>query len=138
MNRTLQTLSPETFAPYGRILQFTEQMSDGWEILITSESPGWRIALLEFDRRSTQTLEHHPHSKESFEPLSGTSLLIVAPYESPDQYEIFLLDQPICLNEKVWHQVISLSDQTKVKITENLEVDCVYHQLATEITPMFL
>lgn len=67
--------------------------------------------------------------------MSGCSLLIVAEHNSPDEFEVFLLDQPVCLNERVWHQVISLSEKTVVKNTENLEVSCVYHELSKSIMP---
>lgn len=132
--KLIKNLSSEAFKPYGDIIDFTEAKYDGWEIIVLSEGPGWRIALLEIDRKSTTTLEHHPKSKESFEPVNGTTLLIAAPYETPDDYEIFLLDRPICLNEKVWHQLICLSDKSSMKITENLEVGCVYHELETVVS----
>lgn len=135
MSKKIQTLSPEAFNKYGTILKFTEKMSDGWEILITSDNPGWRIALLEFSRKSTHVLEYHPKSKESFEPMRGVSLLIVAENSTPQDYEVFLLDEPICLEVGVWHQVISVSEKTLVKITENLNVDCVYYELDHEIEP---
>ncbi|EDY85002.1 hypothetical protein VDG1235_4636 [Verrucomicrobiia bacterium DG1235] len=135
MPKKIETLTVDAFMPFGTLLQFTEKKNDGWEIRVTSESDGWRIALLEFDRRKADTLEYHPHSKESFEPVSGVSLLIVADFDTPDDYRVFLLDQPICLNEQVWHQVISLSEKTMVKITENLEVGCVYHTLDHQIEP---
>jgi len=133
MNCKIQTLNTAAFERYGTILKFTAKMSDGWEILVTSDSPGWRIALLEFSRKTTRKLEYHPDSKESFEPVSGVCLLITAEPETPDAYEVFLLDQPVCLDAGVWHQVISLSDTTLVKITENLDVACVYHELDHEI-----
>ena len=133
MNHKIQNLTPSAFAKYGTLLAFTDKESDGWEILVTSSASGWRIALLEFSRKTTHTLEHHPESMESFEPLSGTSLIITAEHDSPSEYEVFLLDQPVCLNKGIWHQVISLSDSTKVKITENLSVECVYFELDHEI-----
>ena len=135
MNQKIQTLTPDAFGKYGTILRFTEKMSDGWEILVTGNAPGWRIALLEFSRKSTHILEYHPESKESFEPMSGVSLLIAAEHDTPEQYEVFLLDQPVCLEAGVWHQVISLSEKTLVKITENLDVACVYYELDHEIEP---
>ncbi|MEI8200884.1 MAG: hypothetical protein WCG21_12545 [Eubacteriales bacterium] len=133
MTCKIQTLTNAAFNKYGTILQFTEKMSDGWEILVTSNNPGWRIALLEFSRKSTRKLEYHPDSKESFEPVSGVCLLITAGHETPGEYEVFLLDRPVCLDAGVWHQVISLSEKTLVKITENLNVACVYHELDHEI-----
>lgn len=133
MDHKIQNLTPAAFAKYGTLLAFTDKMSDGWEILVTSADSGWRIALLEFSRKSTHILEHHPESMESFEPMSGTALIIAAEHASPWEYEVFLLDQPVCLSKGIWHQVISLSDSTKVKITENLSVDCVYYELDHEI-----
>lgn len=138
MSKKIQTLSPDVFSKYGTILQFTDKMSDGWEILITSDQLGWRIALLEFSRKSTHTLEYHPQSKESFEPISGVSLLLVAQNKAPQDYEVFLLDQPICLEAGVWHQVISVSAKTLVKITENLNVDCVFYELDHEVEPVIV
>ncbi len=131
--KSIQTLTPAGFAKYGQIIDFTAAKNDGWEIIIKSDDPGWRIALLEISRKTTATLEHHPESKESFEPISGVALLLAAPFESPDAIEIFLLDRPVCLNKKVWHQVISLSETSVMKITENLDVNCVYHELASEV-----
>jgi len=91
----IQTLTTAAFNRYGTLLTFTDKKTDGWEILITSDSPGWRIALLEFSRKTTRKLEYHPDSKESFEPLSGVCLLIAAGHETPEEYEVFLLDQPV-------------------------------------------
>ncbi|MBC7959683.1 MAG: hypothetical protein H7X94_07440 [Vallitaleaceae bacterium] len=133
MNHKIQNLTPEAFNKYGTILRFTSKMNDGWEILVTSDNPGWRLALLEFSRKTTHQLEYHPTSKESFEPLSGLSLLIVAEHETPQDYEVFLLDEPICLEAGVWHQVISLSATAMVKITENLDVESVYYEVDHEI-----
>lgn len=135
MNKTIKHLKAKAFEPYGTIIEFTEQMSDGWEILIRAENTGWRIALLEIERKVTHIFEHHPTSKETFEPVSGVTLLIVATNDMPQDYEVFLLDKPICLNEGVWHQVISLSEKSLVKITENLEVSCVYYEVPYEIEP---
>ncbi len=133
MSHKIQNLTQASFGRYGTLLCFTEKMFDGWEIRVTGKSDGWRIALLEFDRKSTHTLEYHPESKESFEPMSGVSLLIAADNQTPADYEVFLLDQPVCLNEGVWHQVISLSEKTMVKITENIDVECIYYELDHEI-----
>jgi len=57
----------------------------------------------------------------------------VAPFDDPETYEVFLLDRPVCLHEKVWHQVICLSEKATMKITENLDVACVYHDLTKPI-----
>ena len=68
-----------------------------------------------------------PYSKESFEPLKGISVLLVAEHEKPEDYHAFLLDKPICLKKGVWHQVLSLTAEAEVKITENLEVSSEFY-----------
>lgn len=134
-NKEIKNITADSFAKYGTVLEFTANMYDGWEILVKAENTGWRIALLEFSRKSTDVLENHPASKESFEPLKGMALLLAAENHSPEDFEAFLLDKPVCLNEGVWHQVISLSEVTQVKITENLEVTCEYHKLKSPVMP---
>lgn len=131
----IKTLNPTAFKPYGQLIAFTDAKEDGWEIVVTHKSAGWRVALLEFSRKAATRLEHHPNSKETFEPISGVALLIVAKHDSPEDYEVFLLDQPISINPGIWHEVISLSEMTQVKITENLDVTCVYRELPLEIAP---
>lgn len=131
--RSILNLNKEAFAPYGDIIDFTEAKEDGWEIVVRSSGAGWRLALLEIQQQSTMKLEYHPESKESFEPISGTTLLIVATFDHPNDYQVFLLDRPICLNEKVWHQVICMSETSIMKITENREVSCVYYELEKPI-----
>ena len=136
--KSLQTISKETFKKYGTVIEFTPAMNDGWEILITEKEAGWRVALLEFSRKHTNMLENHPASKETFEPMRGTALLIAAEHHSPENFEIFLLDKPVCVEKGVWHQVIALSDSAQVKITENLDVACEYHTLKTDIQPQIV
>ena len=126
------------FSKYGVIIDLTPHCSGGWEILVKSENTGWRIAVLEFSTKTARNLECHPLSKESFEPLSGTALLILALNDNPQDFEVFLLDKPVCLNEGIWHQVISCSEASKVKITENLEVTSEYYELNGEIKPVLL
>jgi ureidoglycolate hydrolase len=133
--KPINTLSREAFTKYGTIIEFTTAMSDGWEILITEKEAGWRVALLEFSRKKSRILENHPASKETFEPVRGTTLLIVAESATPDNFEIFLLDKPVCVEKGIWHQVLSLSDSAMVKITENLEVSCEYHTLQADLEP---
>ena len=127
--KPIQNLTKDKFKDYGTIIDYTEAKNDGWEIVVRSQGPGWRIALLEIERHASNQLEYHPLSKESFEPLTGTSLIAVAAFERPEEFEVFLLDGPVCLHEKVWHQVICLSEKATMKITENLDVNCVYYDL---------
>lgn len=132
--KKIRFITREAFARYGTVIELKPQSQDGWEVVVKVENSGWRIAVLEFSRHTASMLENHPQSKESFEPLYGTALLIVAENNAPDSFEVFLLDKPVCLFEGIWHQVISLSQVSCVKITENLEVACVFHDLRDEVT----
>jgi len=128
----IRNITPEVFSSYGDVIALKPTSVDGWEIVLKVSDKGWRIAVLEFSRKSTSVLEKHPDSRESFEPLKGIALLLVAAEEDPENFEVFLLDKPVCLYSGVWHQVISISEVSEVKITENLEVSCVYHNLLSE------
>lgn len=72
-------------------------------------------------------------SLESFEPLQGITVLIVAAHDTPEEYEAFILDKPVCLYKGIWHQVLSLTDEAQVKIAENLEVVSEFFDLQKEI-----
>ena len=125
--REVLTLSKENFGRYGRIIEFSPG-SEMWEILVREEKIGWRIALLEIDRREIKWLERHPDSMETFEPVSGIALLFVAD-KDPLDFEVFVLDRPVCLYKGIWHEVASLTQKAKFKITENYDVECEYFDL---------
>ncbi|HEX2927738.1 MAG TPA: ureidoglycolate lyase [Ruminiclostridium sp.] len=132
--KVIENITRESFIKYGVVIELTPDSKDGWEIVSKEANVGWRIAVMEFARKSTSILEKHPVSMESFEPVKGTALLIVAENSEPENFKVFLLDKPVCLNKGVWHQVISLSQVSCVKITENLEVDTVIHTLKNELS----
>lgn len=79
-------------------------------------------------------MECHPTSLESFEPLSGLTVLVVAEHDKPDEYEAFILDKPVCLYKGVWHQVLALTDEAQVKIAENLDVSSKFYDLEKPIS----
>jgi ureidoglycolate hydrolase len=118
------TLSKEKFDRYGKILEFSLGKKE-WEILVTEKKIGWRIALLEIERREIKRLERHPDSMETFEPVSGMGLLSVAD-KDPGDFEVFILDRPVCLYKGIWHEVATLTEKAKFKITENYDVKCEY------------
>jgi ureidoglycolate hydrolase len=124
----IQNLSREAFAPYGTILGHY-QTTDGYEPVVTVESTGWIWAIKTFDNKTIDRIDSHPDTKESFEPVWGASLLVVAPPNAPNDLQIFLLDEPVLLDERVWHGSIALSAQARVKITENREVTGIPHYL---------
>lgn len=129
----IEVITRETFAPFGTVLEFPETTADDFYIVDTEEKEPWRIAVFRYRNHSIRRIECHPASKESFEPLSGITLLLAAEAGHPEEYHIFLLDRPVCLKKGVWHQVLSLSSEAQVKITENLEVESVFYDLEKEI-----
>ncbi|MCL2412342.1 MAG: ureidoglycolate lyase [Treponema sp.] len=129
MKIEIENITTENFAPFGYVLEFTQDMTEPFHIIVREEKDPWRLALLRFDWHSVERLENHPHSMESFEPLEGISVLFVSENSSPEKIRAFLLDKPVCLFKGVWHEVLALSSQAKVKITENLEVTAEYFNL---------
>ncbi len=117
----INNLTKKSFKKYG-IIGEHHQLQTGYEPLIKEKSEGWIWALLTFDNRTMGSLECHPNSFESFEPLSGTAILLVAPFKKPAELKAFLLDKPVILNKGVWHSILTLSQKTQVKIMENLHV----------------
>lgn len=134
----IKALEAASFAPYGKVLEIArpdEQLaSEGRnEFRVVDESDnadGWRLAVQIVRGRELRQLGHHPTTKETFEPVSGVAVLCVAPFESPERIEAFVLDKPVVVNAKVWHGMIALSGEAVVKIAENREVVGVNQALA--------
>lgn len=130
----LESIHKETFSKYGKVLEFSENTAEPFEIIITEEKEPWRLAVFRYENKSVKRMERHPASLESFEPLQGLTVLIVAEYEHPEEYSAFILDKPVCLHKGIWHQVLALTEQAQVKIAENLEVTSEFYELKKEIT----
>lgn len=129
----LQSIHKENFEKYGKVLEFSDGCKEPFEVIITEEKFPWRLAVFRYSNQTVRRMECHPESLESFEPLSGVTVLIVAAHERPQEQEAFLLDKPVCLHKGVWHQVMSLTDEAQVKIAENLEVTSQFYDLETEL-----
>lgn len=128
--KEIQNITKENFGKYGTIIDFTRNTDDPeFEIIITHKDDPWRIAMLRVKDKSFTELESHPSSMETFEPVEGMCILLVSLKTEKSEYEIFLLDRPVCLNKGVWHGIATLTRVSKVKITENLEVDTEYYNL---------
>lgn len=119
----LQSIHKENFAKFGKVLEFSDSCTEQFEIVITEEKEPWRLAVYRYTSKTIQRMECHPTSLESFEPLAGITVLVVAEHDKPEEYEAFILDKPVCLYKGIWHQVLSLTDEAQVKIAENLEVN---------------
>lgn len=123
----LKNITGESFKNYGYVIERTGDKN--FQIIASDSENPWRLALYRFTNKEAIELESHTYSMESFEPFEGVSVIIVAKPETPDQYEAFLLDKPVVLYKATWHQVVTLSEETTVKITENYEVPTEKYQL---------
>lgn len=134
MKLPLQCITRETFEPYGTVLEMLPSGDDRFQVLVTESQEPWRLAVFQYRNHQVAQLEAHPTSMESFEPLSGLSVLVVATPSAPDELQAFLLDKPVCLEKGVWHQTLALTPKAQVKITENLEVlGTIFHDLKQPI-----
>ena len=130
----IECITEDSFRSFGRLIRFPEEDRESNFIIIASdaESP-WRLAVFRYWNHSIEKIECHPTSMESFEPLEGETLLLVAEHDTPEDYHIFRLDQPVILEKGVWHQTLSLTDSAQVKITENLKVPTEFYSLSEAV-----
>jgi hypothetical protein len=61
-------------------------------------------------------------------------MILVAPAGHPDDVELFLLDKAVMLHEGTWHEVMSFSDVSRIKITENSDVTAEHHELGYSVS----
>lgn len=128
--RHIRNITKESFAKYGTIIDFTGRPDDPeFEIIISHKDDPWRIAMLRVKNKDFTAMERHPSSLETFEPVEGMCLLMLSLGTERSGYDVFLLDRPVCLDKGVWHGIATLTNVSKVKITENLEVDTEYYDL---------
>lgn len=134
--KQIQYITKETFGKFGTIIDFTgREDNPSFEIIIANEEDPWRIAMLRVEERTFTFLEKHPSSLETFEPVEGICLLLVSLKTEQNDYEIFVLDRPVCLGKEVWHGIVTLTEVSKVKITENFEVNTDYFNLEKPLQP---
>ena len=132
--KPIRRINKEDFQKYGYVLDFSEDFEGGFEIVVTEPNEPWRLAVYRPANQSCDVLEKHPGSMESFEPQKGTALLLVAETEHPEKFETFLLDRPVCLYSGIWHNVISLSENVLIRVTENAEVTSDFYNLPTPVS----
>lgn len=133
--RKIENISKETFKDFGIVIEFSDEaQKERFEVIVEEHEHPWRIAMFRVVERSFQRLEKHPSSLESFEPILGIGCLVVAKEATPEDIHVFLLDKPICLYKGIWHQMISLSKETLVKITENDEVNSEFYDFTYPFT----
>lgn len=116
----LNVLTAAAFAPYGTLIAHDGELEANFQVIVDEpDAAGWRIAVNRVTAAPIVSLGRHPNTRESFEPLSGTVVLVVAEPGEPDRLEAFVLDQPVCLFVSVWHATIAIGKPALVKITEN-------------------
>ncbi len=116
-----ESLTPEAFAPYGKLLR-REEAGEAFQDLYTeSDSQGWRVALLDTSPGPLKRLHRHPDSEECFAPMHGAPCIAVALPNAPDDVRLFRLDEPVCIRRLVWHEVVT-RDASRVFIAENAEI----------------
>ena len=118
---TIETLTPENFAPFGKVLK-RDPSGEAFQPLFTDSSAdcGWRVAILEVQPGPMTRLHRHPDSEECFSPLAGKPCIAVALPDSPEDIRIFRLDRPVCMRRHVWHEVIADGNHpAQVFIAEN-------------------
>lgn len=131
--KKIEIITEDSFRAYGKVIRFPEGDRSNFYIVDNDSDHPWRLAVYRYSNHSIKRIECHPASKESFEPLAGTTLLLAAAHGNPEDYHIFLLDRPVILDKGVWHQTLALTEEAQVKITENLEVESVFYDLREEI-----
>ncbi len=132
--KPIKNISFDSFLKFGRVLDFNPDDNTAFQVIIKESESPWRIGMLRVTEKECGELESHPYSMETFEPVSGSTLLIVSLTDNVNDSEIFFLDKPVCLNKGVWHGIVALSETAVVKITENLEVETVYKTLPKQIS----
>ncbi len=129
----IKTLDRKLFKKFGMILE-PDDKEKVFSVLCGDEkAAGWRIGYLVSKPENVNGMEAHPESMETFEPVKGTAVIVVAPQNSPENIEAFLLDKPVCLDKNIWHAVSVISDAAEIKITENYNVESVYYKLKKPI-----
>lgn len=119
---TIQYLTQEKFKKFGDLISaFGDER---FQVLLEEpDAAGWRIAKLKVSREAIKALGLHPNTRETFVPLSGTSVLVVAQQTKPEEIQAYLLDQSVCIHKNVWHATIALSEKAYIGIAENAQVD---------------
>ena len=97
----VESITREAFEPFGTDLEIPEGFEGNFRIVDTEEEKPWRVAVFRYSNKEIKKIENHPYSKESFEPLKGLTVLLVAEHDTPEDYRAFVLDKPVCLKKGI-------------------------------------
>lgn len=129
----INNINRKNFAKYGTVFEHARK-KNGYEPLVTVKSTGWIWAIFTYKNKTIKEIECHLNTKESFEPVAGATIIVLAEPKRPERLEAFLLDQAVLLDEGVWHNVLALSDTARVKITENSRIITRKYKLSGHIS----
>ena len=130
----IKKITAKTFKKYGWVIEYPGKNSQSRSknlfriVLRDSKSPGWRVAYLVVRDKSIGRMEQHPGTYETFEPVTGRSLLYLASVRN-GPIACFRLDRPVILKKGTWHGIVTLAKEAEVKITENARVKSLYWRL---------
>jgi hypothetical protein len=130
----INCINDDNFKKYGGIIGFDNDNCKNFQVGLSELNlVGWRIAVSKVIDKSVSRLGCHPYSIESFQPITGVTLLCVAPYDEPKLCELFILDQAVYINKKVWHATLCLTECSFLTICENAVMESEFYNLETEI-----
>ena len=130
----MRKINSRNFKRYGWVIEGhakkpKDKRKSLFSIVLTEPlKSGWRIAYLLLRDKAAVYLERHIDSFESFEPIRGETLIYVTDLKDKKRIKCFYLDKPVILKKGIWHNVITLGEQSEIKITENAKVRCDYWQ----------
>lgn len=125
---TPKSPTQQNFRCYGKLIDYPNKTSKGtkrnlWRIVHTSDAKtGWRVAYLILRDKTIGQMGCHPASDETFEPIKGRAVLFVSTKKDLSAIEAFVLDKPLIVYKGIWHNLISLTPETEIKITENAKM----------------
>ena len=79
--RPVEYITEENFRPYGKLIKFPADDETNFYIVANDSEKPWRLAVYRYWNDRIRRIECHPDSMESFEPVSGTTILLVAEHE---------------------------------------------------------
>lgn len=129
----IEHLTQEAFAPYGDVV--APNGDDRFVVHVAEpHEKGWRFARSKVARGPVTLLSRHETTRESFVPLAGTTVIVVAERDTPERMRAFLLDQGVVIHKDVWHQTVALSERSYLAISENHDVGQDDHVLDVPLT----
>jgi ureidoglycolate hydrolase len=129
----IEHLTQRAFAPYGDVV--APDGDDRFVVHVSEpDEKGWRFARSKVARGPITMLSRHETTRESFVPLAGTTVIVVAERDTPERIKAFLLDRGVVIHKDVWHQTVALSERSYLAISENHDVGQDDHTLTTPLT----